>query len=64
MFSDSQIQALNIRKGERHYLVVIAHEEYASPTDTFCADTCTGFGSVTVFNRAAGENEIGTMLQV
>ena len=63
-FSDSQIQALSIRKGERHYLVVIAHEEYASPTDTFCADTCTGFGSVTVFNRAAGENEIGTMLQV
>jgi hypothetical protein len=64
LFSDKQIQALKITKGERSYLVVVAHEEYASPTDTFCADTCTGFGNVTVFERSAGENETGTMLVV
>ncbi len=61
-FADSQIQALKVTKGSRSYLVVIAHEEYASPTDTFLAEDCTGFGQVTVFDLAANENSIGTML--
>ncbi|HAH61647.1 MAG TPA: heparinase [Treponema sp.] len=64
VFSDSQIQALKVTKGGRSCLVVIAHEEYASPTDTFRAEGCTGFGNVTVFELSAGENETGTMLVV
>lgn len=62
IFKDSQIEALKISKGEKSYLVVIAHEEYASPTDTFNAASCTGFGQVTVFDLAEGENSIGTMI--
>jgi len=42
--------------------VVIAHQEWATPTDTFNAEGCTGFGSVVVFDRAKGEQEIGTRL--
>ncbi|NLV35194.1 MAG: heparinase [Clostridiaceae bacterium] len=61
-FRDSQIEALNIRVGEHFYTLVIAHEEFASPTDTFLADGCVGFGNVAVFNRSAGEKEIGTVL--
>ncbi len=61
-FADSQIQALKVTKGSHSYLVVIAHEEYATPTDTFLAEGCTGFGQVTVFDLSAGENSIGTML--
>lgn len=63
-FNDSQIQALKITKGKKDYVVVVAHEEYASPTDTYLVDGCIGFGNVTVFNKAAGETEIGTMLNV
>jgi hypothetical protein len=44
------------------FTVVVAHQEYASPTDTFCADGCTGFGTVVVFDRGKGETEIGTAL--
>lgn len=62
IFEDRMIEALNIIKGNRKYTVVIAHQEYASPTDTFCVDGCTGFGNVVVFDRAAGETEIGTTL--
>ncbi|MEF2071096.1 alginate lyase family protein [Consotaella aegiceratis] len=62
IFEDRQIEALGIRKGGRHYTLVVAHEEYASPTDTFRADGCTGFGEVVVFDRAAGETSIGTAL--
>lgn len=62
-FRDEQVEALNIRLGNLCYTVVIAHEEYASPTDTFSADGCVGFGSVVVFNRGEGEKEIGTVLQ-
>jgi len=61
-FSDSQIQALNIFYGEAHYTVVVAHEEFATPTDTFNADGCIGFGNCVVFDRTAGETEIGTVL--
>jgi hypothetical protein len=61
-FIDKQIEALTIRLGEQRYTLVIAHEEYASPTDTFLADGCVGFGSAVVFDRAAGETETGTVL--
>ena len=63
-FKDSQIQALKITKGSKDYVVVVAHEEYATPTDTYLVDGCIGFGNVTVFDKAAGETEIGTMLNV
>lgn len=61
-FSDKQIEALRVRKGDRSWVVTVAHEEYASPTDTFCVGGCTGFGGVTVFDETAGEKEIGTVL--
>ncbi len=61
-FRDSQIEALNIRVGEKFFTLVIAHEEFASPTDTFLADGCVGFGNAVVFNRAENETEIGTVL--
>lgn len=62
LFEDKLIEALNITKGKQKYTVVIAHQEYASPTDTFCADGCTGFGNVVVFDRTAGENTVGKVL--
>ena len=62
VFKDRLIEALNVKKGNRMYTVVTAHQEYASPTDTFCADGCTGFGNAVVFDRSAGETEIGTVL--
>jgi len=61
-FEDKQIEALRIRKGERSWVIAVAHEEYASPTDTFCTGGCTGFGGVVVFDESAGETEIGTVL--
>lgn len=61
-FADKQIEALRICKSGRAWIVAVSHEEYASPTDTFCAGGCTGFGGVTVFDEAAGEKEIGTVL--
>lgn len=62
LFADKQIEALRVRKGSRSWVIAVAHEEYASPTDTFCAGGCTGFGGVTVFDETAGEKEIGTVL--
>ncbi len=62
IFSDSLIEAVNISKGEASYTVVIAHQEWASPTDTFNADGCTGFGNVVVFDRSQGEEGSGTRL--
>ena len=61
-FEDKLIEALNITKDGQKYTVVIAHQEYASPTDTFCADGCTGFGNVVVFDRTVGEDTIGKVL--
>lgn len=59
-FEDRQIEALRITKDRRSWVAVVAHEEYASPTDTFRAGGCTGFGGAVVF--ADGETEIGTVL--
>ena len=61
-FSESQIEALNIKLGDQHFTLAVAHEDYASPTDTFNADGCVGFGNCVVFGRSAGETEIGTVL--
>jgi hypothetical protein len=61
-FEDKLIEAVTIAKGGRRYTLVVAHQEYASPTDTFLADGCTGFGEVVVFDRAAGETIIGQTL--
>jgi hypothetical protein len=62
LFSDNQIEALDIRLGDLHYTVVVAHMEYASPTDTFHAGGCIGFGNAVVFDRREGETETGTVL--
>lgn len=62
VFLDKQIEALDIQFGKAHYTLVIAHEEYASPTDTFLVDGCTGIGSAVVFDRTKNETEIGTIL--
>lgn len=61
-FEDRQIEALRVRKGNRSWVAVVAHEEYASPTDTFLAGGCTGFGGVVVFDETRGETQIGTVL--
>lgn len=62
IFRDDQVEALDILFGQYHYTLVIAHEEFASPTDTFLADGCTGFGNCVAFDRTANEEEIGTVL--
>lgn len=61
-FADREIEALRVRKGGRSFVVAVAHQEYASPTDTFLAGGCAGFGGVVVFDESAGEAEIGTVL--
>ena len=61
-FSHDTIEAVEIVSESRSIVVVSAHMEYASPTDTFLAAGCTGFGSLTWFDRNAGETEIGTRL--
>ena len=61
-FTDKQIEALRICKGGRKWVAAVAHEEYASPTDTFQSGGCTGFGGVVVFDESAHETEIGTVL--
>lgn len=61
-FEDKQIEALRVRKGAQSWVVAVAHEEYASPTDTFQAGGCTGFGGVVVFDETRGETQSGTVL--
>lgn len=61
-FQDKEIEALRIRKGGRSWVVVVSHLEYASPTDTFSAGGCCGFGGAEVFDETAGERETGTIL--
>ncbi|MDL2325409.1 heparinase II/III-family protein, partial [Ruminococcaceae bacterium OttesenSCG-928-A16] len=62
-FPAATIEALDIQYGNQHYTLAIAHQEFATPTDTFLADGCTGFGNVVAFNRAVNETEIGTVLR-
>ena len=61
-FEDSWIESVTITKGTQMYTVVVSHQEWATPTDTFNADGCIGFGKVVVFDRSKGETEIGTRL--
>ena len=63
-FSHETIEAVSVVSGEKDLVIVCAHKEYASPTDTFLAGGCSGFGSLTYFDRKAGEREIGTRLFV
>ena len=63
VFDHRMIESLTIARKSGTHTVVVAHQEYASPTDTFCADSCTGFGSVVVFDRNQNETETGTVLQ-
>jgi len=62
IFEDKLIEAIKITKGERSYTAVFAHQDYASPTDSFKANDCIGFGQVVVFNSGKGENRIGKVL--
>ena len=62
IFSPEQIEAIRIKGRERDFLVACAHEEYATPTDTFFSDGCIGFGALNVFDIAKGEMGIGTRL--
>ena len=61
-FEDKLIEAINITKGDRKYTLVVAHQDYASPTDSFNADGCIGFGKLVVFNRRKNEERIGKVL--
>lgn len=61
-FRPDQIEALEIKGKDRHFVVAVAHEEYATPTDTFLAAGCTGFGNLTIFDKNKGETEIGTRM--
>lgn len=61
-FPDSWIEAVEIEKGAASFTVVVGHQEWATPTDTFNARGCIGFGSLVVFDRAQGEKEIGIRL--
>ncbi|WP_353890054.1 hypothetical protein, partial [uncultured Clostridium sp.] len=62
IFEDKLIEAINIQKGDKKYTVVMAHQDYASPTDSFNADGCIGFGQLVVFNRKKNEERIGKVL--
>ena len=61
-FPDHWIEAVSISHSDASFTVVLAHQEWATPTDTFNADGCTGFGSLVVFDRVKDEKEIGTRL--
>lgn len=58
-FTPDQIEALTLKDAERDLVLVVAHEEFATPTDTFLAAGCTGFGNVVLFDKGAGVTEIG-----
>ena len=61
VFAPQDIEAVTITKGDAQYTVVIAHKEFASPTDTFTANGCVGFGNVLVFDKAKQDHP-GTVL--
>ena len=61
-FSPEDIEAMSFTSPSRDILLVCAHKEYATPTDTFSAGGCTGFGNLTYFDRKAGCTEIGVRL--
>jgi hypothetical protein len=60
-FGDDVIEALNIQFGTKDYVLVIAHKEYATPTDVFSAGEFVGFGNAVIFDRAVDGSE-GTVL--
>jgi hypothetical protein len=52
IFDHEDIEVVTITKGTRQYTVAIAHNEYASPTDTFTAGGCVGFGNAVIFDKS------------
>ena len=60
-FSPKDIEAVTITKGKRKYTAVIAHREFASPTDTFKVNSLTGFGHIVIFD-CNKENCVGEVL--
>lgn len=50
-----------VKGRDREVVLVCAHEEFASPTDTFLAFGRTGFGNLVVF-IGPEEKEIGLRL--
>ena len=61
IFDSKDIEAVTITKGDAQYTIVVSHKEFASPTDTFTANGCVGFGNVLVFDKAK-PNDVGTVL--
>ena len=61
VFAPKDIEAVTITKGDAQYTVVVAHREFASPTDTFTANGCVGFGNVLVFDKSKADDP-GTVL--
>jgi hypothetical protein len=61
-FQDDQVEAVHLQKGDREFVVIIGHQEVASPTDMVEAYGCIGFGNVIVFDVTAGERRLGTVL--
>lgn len=61
-FSSETIEALSVKSVGRDFVLVFAHEEYATPTDTFSCGGCVGFGSLTVFDKGREQTEVGTRL--
>ena len=55
LITPEKVEAWNIKKGERFYTVVAAHQEFAAPTEMFSADGCTGYASFMVFDRVSGK---------
>lgn len=58
---DKVIEAYSIKKANRDYVLVIAHQDY-STTGCFSAGGCTGFGQAVIFDVARDDTCIGQVL--
>lgn len=61
VFSQDTLESVLVKGRDREVVLVCAHEEFASPTDTFLAFDRTGFGNLVVF-IGPEEKEIGLRL--
>ena len=61
-FSPDSIESVEISDSSRDIVLVCAHKEYATPTDTFLTCGCTGFGQLTYFDKKNGITSIGKRL--
>lgn len=62
IFPSKTIEAVEVSSKDRDIVLVCAHKEYASPTDTYLAAGCVGFGTLTVFDKKRGICKIGNRL--